>query len=93
MSKDLTAHRTICRRTQTRFWRRAHRALLPSDSLVKEYDHRDISSIPAIGNTNPADPHQATFHAARGRPTSDCEPARLPAGARESKVKWLGRPR
>jgi DMSO/TMAO reductase YedYZ molybdopterin-dependent catalytic subunit len=45
---------------------KAQRLLLPSGSLVKEYDYRDISSIPAIGNTNPADPHQATFHAARG---------------------------
>ena len=27
---------------------KAHRMLLPAHSLVKEYDHRDISSIPAI---------------------------------------------
>jgi DMSO/TMAO reductase YedYZ molybdopterin-dependent catalytic subunit len=44
----------------------AHRMLLPSNSLAREYEQRDISSIPAIGNTNPADPRQATFHAARG---------------------------
>lgn len=31
-----------------------HRALLPGQSLVKEYSHRDISSFPAIGTTNPA---------------------------------------
>jgi DMSO/TMAO reductase YedYZ molybdopterin-dependent catalytic subunit len=32
----------------------AHRALLPGQSLVREYGHRDISSFPAIGTTNPA---------------------------------------
>jgi DMSO/TMAO reductase YedYZ molybdopterin-dependent catalytic subunit len=45
---------------------KAQRMLLPSHSLVKEYDHRDISSIPAIGNTNPADPRQPSFNAVRG---------------------------
>src|SRR6266581_3802102 len=44
----------------------AQRLLLPSRSLAKEYDRRDISSIPAIGNTNPADPRQPTYNAARG---------------------------
>jgi DMSO/TMAO reductase YedYZ molybdopterin-dependent catalytic subunit len=44
----------------------AQRLLLPSNSLAKEYDRRDISSIPAIGNTNPADSHQQTYNAARG---------------------------
>jgi DMSO/TMAO reductase YedYZ molybdopterin-dependent catalytic subunit len=33
-----------------------HRALLPGQSLAKEYSHRDISSFPAIGNTDPGDP-------------------------------------
>jgi DMSO/TMAO reductase YedYZ molybdopterin-dependent catalytic subunit len=33
----------------------AHRALLPDESLVREYTHADISSFPAIGTTNPAD--------------------------------------
>jgi DMSO/TMAO reductase YedYZ molybdopterin-dependent catalytic subunit len=41
----------------------AHRRLLPVHSLVKEYDRRDISSIPAIGTTNPADPRQPAFNA------------------------------
>ena len=45
---------------------RAHRLLLPVHSLAKEYDHGDISSIPAIGNTNPADPRQPTFNAVGG---------------------------
>jgi DMSO/TMAO reductase YedYZ molybdopterin-dependent catalytic subunit len=44
----------------------AQRLLLPSNSLAKEYDRRDISSIPAIGNTNPADSRQQTYNAARG---------------------------
>jgi DMSO/TMAO reductase YedYZ molybdopterin-dependent catalytic subunit len=45
---------------------KAHRLLLPAQSLVKEYDHRDISSIPAIGTTNPADPQQPAFNADHG---------------------------
>ncbi|MDB6159267.1 MAG: yedY 3 [Gammaproteobacteria bacterium] len=44
----------------------SQRLLLPSNSLAKEYARRDISSIPAIGNTNPADSHQQTYNAARG---------------------------
>lgn len=35
----------------------AHHALLPEQSLVREYNHRDISSFPAIGTTNPGDPN------------------------------------
>jgi DMSO/TMAO reductase YedYZ molybdopterin-dependent catalytic subunit len=44
----------------------AQRLLLPSRSLAKEYDRRDISSIPAIGTTNPADSRQPAYNAARG---------------------------
>jgi DMSO/TMAO reductase YedYZ molybdopterin-dependent catalytic subunit len=33
----------------------AHRALLPGQSLAKEYHQRDISSFPATGTINPAD--------------------------------------
>src|SRR5215831_1761552 len=40
---------------------KAHRLLLPSQSLAREYDHRDISSVPAIGTTNPADPNKSIF--------------------------------
>ena len=32
----------------------AHRALLPGQSLAKEYNYSDISSFPAKGTTNPA---------------------------------------
>ena len=45
---------------------RAHRLLLPAHSLAKEFEHSDISSTPAIGNTNPADPRQPSFNAERG---------------------------
>jgi DMSO/TMAO reductase YedYZ molybdopterin-dependent catalytic subunit len=31
----------------------AHRALLPQQSLVREYSHKDITSFPATGTTNP----------------------------------------
>ena len=31
---------------------KAHRLLLPANSLAREYDYRDISSVPAIGTTN-----------------------------------------
>jgi DMSO/TMAO reductase YedYZ molybdopterin-dependent catalytic subunit len=35
---------------------KAHRLLLPAHSLAREYDYSDISSVPAIGTTNPDDP-------------------------------------
>lgn len=34
----------------------AHRTLLPGQSLAKEYRYGDISSFPATGTTNPANP-------------------------------------
>jgi len=40
---------------------KAHRLLLPRQSLVREYDYRDISSAPAIGTTDPSDPSQTGF--------------------------------
>jgi DMSO/TMAO reductase YedYZ molybdopterin-dependent catalytic subunit len=40
---------------------KAHRLLLPRQSLVREYDVRDISPAPAIGTTDPSDPSQAGF--------------------------------
>src|SRR5688572_32981424 len=36
----------------------AHRALLPGQSLAREYTHKDISAFPAIGTTNPGDPNK-----------------------------------
>lgn len=44
----------------------AHRALLPGQALAREYTRNDISSIPAIGTTNPADPGSAFFNATHG---------------------------
>jgi DMSO/TMAO reductase YedYZ molybdopterin-dependent catalytic subunit len=44
----------------------AHRALLPGQSLAREYARGDISSFPAIGTTNPANPGQPYFNAANG---------------------------
>jgi len=41
---------------------KAHRLLLPAQSLAREYDYRDISSVPAIGTTNPADPNKSIFN-------------------------------
>ena len=41
---------------------KAHRLLLPEQALAREYDYSDISSIPAIGTTDPADPTQEFFN-------------------------------
>jgi len=43
------------------FTYKAHRALLPGQSLAKEFDRRDISSFPATGTTNPGDPSYRYF--------------------------------
>lgn len=40
---------------------KAHRLLLPKHALAKEYARSEISSIPAIGTTDPADPRQPLF--------------------------------
>ena len=45
---------------------KAHRLLLPAHSLAREYDYADISSVPAIGTTNPADPAKSSFSAEHG---------------------------
>jgi DMSO/TMAO reductase YedYZ molybdopterin-dependent catalytic subunit len=52
----LVAEQTICRTTLRMgdtFTYAAHRALLPGQSLVREYGHGDITSFPATGTTNP----------------------------------------
>ncbi len=46
---------------------KAHRLLLPEQSLAREYDYSDISSVPAIGTTNPADPNELFFDAEHGQ--------------------------
>jgi DMSO/TMAO reductase YedYZ molybdopterin-dependent catalytic subunit len=45
---------------------KAQRLLLPARSLAKEYTRSEISSILAIGTTDPADPHQPAFNAING---------------------------
>lgn len=45
---------------------KAHRLLLPAHALAREYDYGDISSVPAIGTTNPADPNQSSFSEEHG---------------------------
>ena len=45
---------------------RAHRLLLPEHALAREYDYGDISSVPAIGTTNPADPARSIYSAEHG---------------------------
>jgi DMSO/TMAO reductase YedYZ molybdopterin-dependent catalytic subunit len=45
---------------------RTFRMLLPAQSLAREYAHRDISSSPAVGNSNPGDSQQEGFNADRG---------------------------
>jgi DMSO/TMAO reductase YedYZ molybdopterin-dependent catalytic subunit len=55
---------------------RAFRMLLPARSLAREYDRTDITSIPAVGTANPADPHEGLY-SAEGGPLYD----RLRAGA------------
>ena len=45
---------------------KAFRTLLPRPSLAREYSHADITSSPAIGTWDPADPHQPAYDAERG---------------------------
>ena len=45
---------------------RAFRMLLPARSLAREYAHGDITSSPAVGTANPADPHEELYNAERG---------------------------
>jgi DMSO/TMAO reductase YedYZ molybdopterin-dependent catalytic subunit len=41
---------------------KAHRLLLPRQSLAREYEFSDISSSPAIGTTDPGDPNGIGFN-------------------------------
>ncbi|HUL19335.1 MAG TPA: molybdopterin-dependent oxidoreductase [Steroidobacteraceae bacterium] len=45
---------------------RAQRLLLPRRALAQEFARGDITSIPAIGTTNPANPNEPLFNAAGG---------------------------
>lgn len=44
----------------------AHRLLLPRLARVREYDHADITSIPATGTIDPADPGGGSYHPVSG---------------------------
>ena len=46
---------------------KAHRLLLPRNSLAREYEYSDISSVPAIGTTNPGNPNEFFFNAEHGQ--------------------------
>jgi len=45
---------------------KAHRLLLPGQSLVREYDYSDISSAPAIGTINPGNSSERAFDPVHG---------------------------
>ena len=45
---------------------KAHRLLLPAQSLAREYELGDISASPAIGTTDPGDDNQMMFHPEHG---------------------------
>ena len=46
---------------------KAHRLLLPRNSLAREYEYSDISSVPAIGTTNPGNPNEFFFNTEHGQ--------------------------
>ena len=50
---------------------RAHRALLPGESLVREYTKADLSSFPAVGMSNPGEAEDATAAAVYRRHQQD----------------------
>ncbi|MGB5329502.1 MAG: molybdopterin-dependent oxidoreductase [Gammaproteobacteria bacterium] len=46
---------------------KAHRLLLPKHSFAREYDLTEITSVPAIGTTNPSNPNKSpTYSEAHG---------------------------
>jgi len=45
---------------------KAHRLLLPRQALAREFERHDITSIPAVGTSDPADPAGAYYNAALG---------------------------
>ena len=48
------------------FTYKAHRLLLPSGGLAREYAHNDITPIMAVGTTNPSDPDEFLYDAEFG---------------------------
>ena len=45
---------------------KAHRLLLPKQSLAREYDYGDISAVMAVGTTNPANPDEFLYNGTYG---------------------------
>jgi len=45
---------------------RAHRLLLPEQSLVREYTLQDVTSMPALNTTNPGDPAKSSYSESDG---------------------------
>jgi DMSO/TMAO reductase YedYZ molybdopterin-dependent catalytic subunit len=41
---------------------KTHRLLLPADSMAREYEHDDITNVPAIGSVDPGNPARSYFH-------------------------------
>ena len=70
---------------------RAFRTLLPAQSLVREYGRSDITSSPAVGTSNPADPHEELYNAERGPLFDRIRAERLRTGASGSRAGSRGR--
>ena len=64
-SGDPPTYGSLLRMADNFSWR-AQRLLLPRQGLAREYDHSDITSILAIGTTDPADAMQSAFDAEQG---------------------------
>jgi DMSO/TMAO reductase YedYZ molybdopterin-dependent catalytic subunit len=64
-SGDPPTYGSLLRMGDNLTWR-AQRLLLPRRGLAREYDRSDITSILAIGTTDPADPMQPGFDADQG---------------------------
>ncbi len=64
-SGDPPTYGSLLRMGDNLTWR-AQRLLLPRSGLVREYDHKDITSILAIGTTDPGDANGAGFDPDQG---------------------------
>ena len=67
----------------------AHRALLPGESLAREFDRSAITSFPAIGTTIRA----ASVKSPLGQATRPSRPLRSPTGGCRSRASWRDRTR
>ncbi len=69
----------------------AHRTLLPGQSLAREYSHKDISSFPATGTTNPAEPGARFYNASHGSAYERLREGAFAGWPCQSKAAWPGR--